>query len=342
MAANEEGVTLQVSLAPSDARHASVILPHQLRQWSSQVDRVLLTTDTRRSWGRYASGWERGYESLRSLITKVTSENEKITAVDVDYSGDAQKAVAKQFLNDEVVPLKDSHGAPFYAYLFALHEAQTRYVLHADADILFGGGSQRWIQEAIGMLREDEDVLFSGPFPGPPTEDRSLSVEAAALSQGSQMFGSQCTVVNEYGGALSFKHMGTRTYLLDMRRFADRIGGIEVLYTPPGRMEKRSPGPQPVEVCFSGALAKSRLRRLDMLGSDPGMWCLHPPFRGERFYKELPSLVGRVEQGQIPAQQRGDYDVNDSMIDWRDERRRSRRRQLYWKLRRRTFPPNCW
>jgi len=342
MAPREEGVTLQISLAPSDARHAPVILPHQLRQWGSQVDRVLLTTDAKRSWGRYARGWERGYDSLRNLIAKVTSENEKITAIEVDYSGDAQKVVAKEFLNDEVGPLSDAHGAPFYAYLFALHTAQTRYVLHTDADMLFGGGSQRWIEEAIAMLKEEEDVLFSGPFPGPPTEDRSLSTDAAALSQGSQMFGSPCIVVNKYGGALSFKHMSTRTYLLDVQRFSNRVGGLEVLFMRPGQIERRSPGPEPLEVCFSSALAKSNLRRLDILGSDPGMWYLHPPLRSERFYRELPSLVDRVERGQIPAQQRGDYDVNDSMLDWRDARRRSRRRQIYWKFRRRILPPNSW
>jgi hypothetical protein len=342
MAASEEGVTLQISLAPSDARHARVILPHQLRQWGSQVDRVLLSTDTKRSWGRYRSGWERGYDSLKNLTATVTSENEKVTAVQVDYSGDAQRAVAKQFLNDEVGPLRDAHGGPFYAYLFALHAVRTRYVLHADADMLFGGGSQGWIGEAIAMLKREEDVLFSGPFPGPPTEDRSLSADAAALSQGSQMFGSPFTMVNKYGGALSFKHMSTRTFLLDVERFSDRVGGIEVLSRRPGRMEKRSPGPQPLEVCFSSALANSNLRRLDILGSDPGMWYLHPPLRSERFYRELPSLVDRVERGEIPAQQRGDYDVNDSMLDWREARPRSRRRQIYWKFRRRILRPNPW
>src|ERR1019366_5414588 len=153
---------------------------------------------------------------------------------------------------------------------------------------------------------------------------------------------SPCTVVKKYGGALSFKHMSTRTYLLDVQRFRTRLGGIAVLSRPPGRMEKRSPGPQPLEVCFSSALAKSSLRRLDILGSDPGMWYLHPPLRSERFYKELPSLVDRVEHGEIPAQQRGDYDVNDSMLDWRDARRKSRRRQIYWKFRRRILRPNSW
>jgi hypothetical protein len=342
MVPSQDGVTLQISLAPSDARHALITLPHQLRQWGSQVDRVLLTTDLKRSWGRYAKEWEKGYDSIARLVARTSSASEKISAIEVDYSEDAQRSVAERFLNGEVVPLRDAHGGPFYAYLFALYSAPTRYVLHADADMLFGGGSQHWIEEAVAMLKDEEDVLFSGPFPGPPTEGRSLSANAAALSQGSQMFGSQCTVVNKHGGALSFKHMSTRVYLLDMERFANRVGRIEVFLRPPGRMEKRSPGPQPLEVCFSGALAKSSLRRLDILGRDPGMWYLHPPLRSERFYQELPSLVDRVERGEIPAQQRGDYDMNDSMIDWRDARRRLRRRQNYWRIKRRILRPKPW
>ena len=46
------------------------------------------------------------------------------------------------------------------------------------------------------------------------------------------------------------------------------------------------------------------------------MYSLHPPFRSETFYRELPNLVARIGSGDIPEAQRGDYDVNASMIDW--------------------------
>jgi hypothetical protein len=55
------------------------------------------------------------------------------------------------------------------------------------------------------------------------------------------------------------------------------------------------------------------------------MWSLHPPYRSETFYTLLPELIARVEAGDVPVAQRGDFDVNDSMIDWSDARRATRR-----------------
>ncbi|MBA4777835.1 MAG: glycosyltransferase family 2 protein, partial [Rhizobiales bacterium] len=37
---------LQINLHPFDAPHAALTLPHQLRVWGGQVDRILLTVDT--------------------------------------------------------------------------------------------------------------------------------------------------------------------------------------------------------------------------------------------------------------------------------------------------------
>jgi hypothetical protein len=51
-------------------------------------------------------------------------------------------------------PAKDCFGAPFFAYFYGLATVETRYVLHVDCDLLFGGGSSMWITEAIDLLTE--------------------------------------------------------------------------------------------------------------------------------------------------------------------------------------------
>jgi hypothetical protein len=38
----------------------------------------------------------------------------------------------------------------------------------------------------------------------------------------------------------------------------------------------------------------------------------------------LPQLIARVAAGDIPAGQRGDYDINSSMFDWTDAIRQKR------------------
>jgi len=64
------GVTLQISLAPTDFPHARYVLPHQLRQWAGQVDDVLLVVDVYRSRGRFGDGWHERLPRLRRLIAK--------------------------------------------------------------------------------------------------------------------------------------------------------------------------------------------------------------------------------------------------------------------------------
>ena len=62
------------------------------------------------------------------------------------------------------------------------------------------------------------------------------------------------------------------------------------------------------------AMARAGLRRVDFLGSPPGMWSLHPPDRSERFYEALPRLIERVEDGHVSDDQRGNYDLVASML----------------------------
>ena len=52
------------------------------------------------------------------------------------------------------------------------------------------------------------------------------------------------------------------------------------------------------------------------------MWSLHPPYRNAAFYERLPLLIRNIEQGEVPDGQLGDYDMNDSMVDWSSVRKR--------------------
>ena len=48
------------------------------------------------------------------------------------------------------------------------------------------------------------------------------------------------------------------------------------------------------------------------------------------FYAKLPELVRRVVTGDIPAAQRGDHDLNASMVDW-SEATAALRQNRWWK-----------
>jgi hypothetical protein len=68
------------------------------------------------------------------------------------------------------------------------------------------------------------------------------------------------------------------------------------------------------EDIWSRAMQGRSLWRIDFLGRQPGLWSLHPVTRSEQFYRELPRLIQRIEGNDIPEGQRGDYDLNDSML----------------------------
>ena len=55
---SKSGVTLQISLAPTDLPTAKHTVPHQLRVWADQVDEILLVLDKHRSHGRYSMDWQ--------------------------------------------------------------------------------------------------------------------------------------------------------------------------------------------------------------------------------------------------------------------------------------------
>lgn len=320
-------VVFQVNLAPVDFPHARHILGHQVRSWREQADRILLTIDTRPGDGRYAVGWDRHARDFAALLQATAAREPKVQVVDVDYSAPVVAELSAAFLGGAPVPVKDSYGAPFHAYLFGLLAARARYVLHADADMLYGGGSRDWLREALALLRSRDDVLIAGPYPGPPLRGGRIPDDVAVRHGGAQRYGSAPRPLALGFPAAEFSHMSTRSFLIDLDRFRGAVGALSVEASPPARWSTSPPGPAPLETALSRALRDHDLARVDLLGSGRGMWVLHPPFHSEPFLRELPAIIARVERGDVPDGQRGDFDLNDTMVDWSAARRGARRRR---------------
>ena len=190
-----------------------------------------------------------------------------------------------------------------------------------DSDMLFGGGSQTWVQEAMDLFDAREDVLFASPLPGPPRSDNALCDQPLARP------------LSDRPHAYAFNGVSTRVFLLDRGRLAKRVGPLQL--RPPlllrSRLKARLRGNPSVampEQLLSTALNDRGLVRIDFLGESPGMWSLHPPFRSRGFYDALPALVAAVESGQIPDEQRGHYDFVDDFFDFSDVRAQLRRSPL--------------
>ena len=312
-------VTLQISLAPSDHRLARHILPHQIRTWRGQVAEILLTIDLHRSAGRFADDWEEGRNNILALARSV----EGARIVEVDYRAAAQAAVSREFFGGKSIPAKDHRGGPYYSYFFGLHVATHTHVLHCDADMMFGGGSPTWLAEACALLEKEPDVFVTAPLPGPPAPDGRLTE-----LPGERLAGP--------GLAYAFHEMSSRAFLLDRRRFQDRIVALRPMLAPwrgllLALLEGNAPRELP-ERLLTQAMRQHGQRRVDFLGAAPGMWTLHPPYRCEDFYRKLPELVRRVEAGDMPAAQLGFHDVGDSLVDWSEARARLAQRRWWHRL----------
>jgi hypothetical protein len=329
-------VTLQINMAPTDAPHVGEILSHQLRQFGGQVDDILVVIDLNKGPSVDRRAWTDGEVALRRVIEYWQESYPHLRSLDVDTSPEISHRVADEFFADEAIPEKDWRGAPVYAYFFGLWAARHDYVLHMDSDMLYGGGSQNWIAEAVELLRSRQDVLVCSPLPGPPTRDGRL------VSQ---------SLPREPFTSLAFRanQISTRVLMIDRQRFRQKVGALRLVRTSRRRVWLARLDGYPVcetaELHLTEAMVHSGLCRIDFLGSDPGMWSLHPPYRSRLFYEQLPALVKRIEAGEVPEMQRGRHDVDDAMVDWSSARKprwRRRARHLELAVRNLSPAPHAW
>lgn len=316
-------VSLQINVAPTDLPHAVWTLPHQLRQWAGQVHEILFTLDLHRTvrGGRFGEGWQERRQPFVELLDRLCQQYPGAHVCIVDYGIEKMREVATTFLGTGDMPPKDTKGAPFYPYFYGLHTARHDLVLHLDSDMMFGGGSQSWMAEAVDLLERNPGVLACSPLPGPPMAEQTLRSQAAIPFRHTSV-------------AFRFARLSTRIFLIDRRRMRERLlpltlqGPVRLLSHVKSSLHGNPPY-RAAELVISEGMVRPGLTRVDFLGAPPGMWSLHAPFRSTAFYQALPRLIERVEGGDIPDGQRGDHDLNDSMLNMAAARRRARLRRLW-------------
>jgi len=328
----ESRTAAQINVYPMDVRHWKFLLPHQIRVWEPMVERIVVTIDVHRSRsGRYrGTHFEENLVALRTILAEMHGRYPQLLVSEVDYSDEARRAVARYFFGGDAISIKAWDGGPFYSYFYGLYSARARYIVHFDSDMLFGGGSRQWLTEAIALMEQRPDVLLVNPFPGPPRADGRVYDDRGIADPTAQREPTACL-------AYRFQHASTRIFTIDMERFEQRLHALPRL--PPtawqrfkSRMLGNTAETREAEVNLSHALVKFGMYRIDYLGSAPGLWSLHPPYRSEDFYARLPEIVRMVETGNVPEAQRGFYDLNDSIVDWSKPRAANRWHQRYWRL----------
>jgi hypothetical protein len=300
--------TLQINLAPGDLRTARHTLPHQLRQWAGQVDEVLLTLDPPRGNSTTSRAAADLLPGMLALIAECCAQHPHARLIEVDYGRASTKLISDTYFGGAPAPSHDHRGAPFFAYLFGLHQARHDLVLHMDSDMMFGGGSQTWLDEAAQLMESNPNVLACNPLPGPPTANGRLRSQRLAPWPKAD------------SPAFASKALSTRIMAIDRARLQERVVPVPLVRPPVHKLARAlatgMPVYNPAEVALSRAMRRRGLLRVDFLGRAPGMWGVHPLYRSERFYARLPSLIDDIESGRVAERQRGDHELNSSMVDW--------------------------
>jgi hypothetical protein len=309
-------VSLQINLAPGDYLHATEILPHQLNALSNQVDEIILIVDTKPSKGRFALNWNEN-KDLLDVFLEIISKDYAVKIIPVDYRSVFKSQVAQYFFGKNYMPDKDFRGGPFYAYFFGLYMATNNYVFHLDSDIFLGGGSETWVSEAVDIL-EDKHCLIVSPLPGPPHPQEML-IEQRIISK-----------LSPY--AFELAGMSTRLFMVDKSKFESKKLSIKkpALRSQIKAIIQGNPNAQLPELLIADYMYLNNLKRVDFLGTHPGLWSLHPPYRTKTFYEGLPQLIKSIEENSLPATQYGFYDIVDEVCDWTDARERLKTNR-WWK-----------
>jgi hypothetical protein len=304
---SREKVTLQISLAPTDLPTAMHIVPHQLRAWAAHVDEILLVLNLRRGAGRYGVEWAERLPGIRRLIDDICSRFAHARIAEVDYSEAVVDRLSSTYFGGTRLPALDCNGGPFHAYLFAIEEARHDLIFHCDSDMIYGGEPGPWLNEARDLLAGRENVITVSPLPGPPASDGRLHSQAQALEPGMPY-------------AYRADKMSTRHFLLDRRKLRRGVAPLAVTRPEAHRSITAwldgMPPVKPLEELISDRMRARGLVRIEFLGRTPGLWSVHPAYRGEAFYRSLPRVLADVDQGNIPEGQRGYHDLNESMTDW--------------------------
>lgn len=300
-------ITIQINLAPNDYPLTKHLLKEQIEIFKDSVDEILLTVETKKSYGRFGANWEKYSPLLTALLNKIEANN--LTIDEIDYSSEMKKKVANYFFDTNFIPEKDYRGGPFYCYFYGLYKAKNNLIFHLDSDMFLGGNSKKWIYEAYTKHLDDPLILTTSPLPGPPhhleiLKGQTLIEQLDSFTYLIQGFSTRIFTIDKF-----FFH--NKKLTLSKTSFRNIIKAL---------VRKQAPYELP-EKLIAYYIKEHKLKRIDFLGQQPGLWSLHPPYKTDSFLKSIPKIIKSIKEKDLPEAQLGFYDIVDELHNWDDARK---------------------
>lgn len=299
---------MQINVSATDLGICRKLLERQMSFWYEELDEIVLSVESKKSYGRFAAGFDQNREELTSLIEAMIRQYPKARYHLIDYSAERNAMLSELFFTGSPVPHKDYHGGPFYCYFDGLAECKNQYVIHLDSDILLGGVPNTWLQDGINLLNSDPAYLIVNPLAGPPTADFSLKQEYfQRLDNYKFLFRKMSTRI-----FLTDKQK-LRRYKIDLKKIRPSLRNLKWFYKNKGDWGYELP-----EKLISETMERNDLLRVDFFTekADGGCFTLHPVTKPPLFIESIPSLLEKMDTNVIPESQRGYYNINNDFFDF--------------------------
>ena len=156
-----------------------------------------------------------------------------------------------------------------------------------------------WIEEGVRFIEHNSDIVCLLPRGGPPTHNDSLH-------QGTTEY-----KVDQERRVYLFKNFTSRHYLVHRKRFLELLPMKPIWLSWRENLKSKLWGNGKMlcwESIVGNAIENSRFWRADLMNRKA--WSIHPGERTEKFHKLLPGILERINLGEYPNEQAGQFDLN--------------------------------
>jgi hypothetical protein len=301
--------SLWLFVARTDVSFMMHTIPHLVRMNHFPFEEKVLAIDTAPLSGDKVSRPGVGtMEELQDCTQQLLKSGIVDRIVEMNYDPNYRQRIYHKHFG---TPIRNTHnykGYPILGSIFKIEECKSDYMLHFDSDMLLHQQPDYdWIVEAIELMQQYPEMMFSRPLTGPPTEDEIIYQSRSYEKKIDKFYTS--------------KFFGSRVYLIDCKHF-DKLLPLPILWrsyrqtfmnklpisfknilnqiTGKGKLDSW-------EIMVSKKLEKTHYFRGTLTNSKA--WTLHPKDRSPAFINALPSIIERIEVGEYPPEQAGHYDL---------------------------------
>lgn len=273
-------VELSVNVYSGDVSFLEDTYRHIAKELNYPFARRRIVVDRSAATGRFANSTA-DEARLDQILGSLRSDGLVDVIDEIDWSEEERRRVLSKWLGNADSPARGVDGSAVYQYLWALDTAESTYVLHLDADVLFHvEDGCAWIDEGIRAMRENPAVAIISPEGGPPMAEglrgwllgpRSSHTRPGAWHESSDV--------------------STRKFLMDLDKFEQSLP------------LQANPASDSLEQMITDSLAFSGMQRWSR--NDDHTYSIHPRRHNRNHTRHLRGLIDLIERGDVPFRRTG-------------------------------------